>query len=432
MSLTQVLADLGNFASATTPIPVFSSEYSGPGAPYPAVAPAAPAAPAAAAAAAPAPPARVVPQGPQAVFNDGLPRGNFQLGGYTNATVIEALFVGNEDKGALKDFVTRLSNKKDVAEYKGYRVYYLPTCDEVLKHLVQGVVGAHMATKLPGVNASTDAEVLAHAVNDTHVNQMSLNKWLGTSPFSDVKSSGKSHWDARVKMVQDQMVAGAVASGVSAFTDIKKAPGVLTTLPFASGTPRKPVESGSFGPVLASMVAPRYTLAVARGGFSGGSASAHAPLYPSVVMNGGSAPFAMYGGDDKSVANVKGKFVSMEQEFQRNSGKELSAAMGVSTKPSAMAEQLGRDIDTLIAAQTKLQNAVLALSTAPYAPGVVFKGDAASYDALAKAGQEINEKAAKVSRGWDKLSKIHDALEELLAKTKNVALSGGLHNALKH
>jgi hypothetical protein len=398
MSLAQVLTDLGNFASNTTPVTEFS----------------------------PAP-------SPQAVFNDGLPRGNFQLGGYPASYVIDALFAGNDDKAALREFVTRLSEKKDVAEYKGYRVYYLPTCDEVLKHLVQGVVGAHMATKLPGAAAaSSDAEVLDHAVKDTHVNQMSLNKWLGTSPFSDVKSSGKSNWDARVKMVQDKMVAGAVASGQSAFTDIKKAPGVLTTLPFASGTPRKPVESGSFGPVLASMVAPRYTLAVARGGFSGGSASAHAPLYPSVVMNGGSAPFAMYGGDEKSVANVKGKFVSMEQEFQRNSGKELSAAMGVSTKPSAMAEQLGRDIDTLIAAQTKLQNAVLALSTAPYAPGVVFKGDSASYDALAKAGQEINEKAAKVSRGWDKLSKIHDALEELLAKTKNVALSGGLHDALKH
>jgi hypothetical protein len=407
MSLTQVLNDLSNFEKFAGEFPVFVSGT--PGAPYPGP----------------------IPQGPQAVFDDGLPRGNFQLGGYTASYVIDVLFNNNQDKTALKDFVTRLSEKKDVAEYKGYRVYYLPTSDEVLKHLVQGVVGAHMATKLPGVGASSDAEVLNHAVNDTHVNQMSLNKWLGTSPFSDVKSSGKSNWDAAVKMAQDKMVDGAVASGQSAFTDIKKAPGVLTTLPWASGTPRKAVESGSFGPVLASMVAPRYTLAVAKG-FRGGSASAHAPLYPSVVMNGGSAPFAMYGGDDKSVANVRGKFVSMEQEFARNSGKELSAAMGVSTKPSAMAEQLGRDIDTLVAAQTKLQNAVLALSTAPYAPGVVFKGDPASYDALAKAGQEINEKAAKVSRGWDKLSKIHDALEELLAKTKNVALSGGLHNALKH
>jgi hypothetical protein len=384
MSLTQVLNDLGSFAANTTPVSALSG------------------------------PAGVNP----IEFSSDL--------------AISAVFAGNDGKTDLKEFVTRLSAKKDVAEYKGYRVYYLPTCDEVLKHLVQGVVGAHMATKLPGVGASSDAEVLNHAVNDTHVNQMSLNKWLGTSPFSDVSSTGKSNWDARVKMVQDKMVEGAVASGLSAFTDIRKAPGVLATLPFPTGTVRKPVESGSFGPVLASMVAPRYTLAVARGGFSGGSASAHAPLYPSVVMNGGSAPFAMYGGDEKSVANVKGKFVSMETEFKRNSGKELSAAMGVTSKPSAMAEQLGRDIDTLVAAQTKLQNAVLALSTAPYAPGVTFKGDAASYDALAKAGQEINEKAAKVSRGWDKLSKIHDALEELLAKTKNVALSGGLHNALKH
>ena len=351
---------------------------------------------------------------------------------YTADAPINQLFAGNTDRTALRDFVTKLSKKKNVAEYKGYRVYYLPTCKEILQHLVQGVVGAHMGTKLPsgaGGFGTTDAEVITHAVNDTHVSQMSLDRWLNTSPFSEVSALGRANYDARVKMVQDKMVESAVAEGQAAFMDIKKAPGLLAALPFPSGTPRKSVESAPYGTVLASMIPVKYTVAVSNPAMRGGSASAHAPLYPSAVMNGGSAPFAMYGGDDKSVANLVAKFASMEEQFKRNSGKDLNTITGA-TSPVAVAKKLGDDITTLVTAQTKLQNALLALSTAPYAQGVEFKSS--DYESLAKAGQEINEKAAKVSRGWDKLSRIHDALEELLMKSKQVALSGGLHNALKH
>jgi hypothetical protein len=140
-------------------------------------------------------------------------------------------------------------------------------------------------------------------------------------------------------------------------------------------------------------------------------------------MNGGASPFAMYGGDEKSVANIKSKLVSMETQLDRQ-----APGLNLGTKPSALAATLGTNITELVTAQTKLQNALLAVSTGPYAPGVTPD----SYDNLAKAGAEINEKAAKVSRGWDRLSKIEIALEELLMKTKHVALSGGLHDALKH
>jgi hypothetical protein len=140
-------------------------------------------------------------------------------------------------------------------------------------------------------------------------------------------------------------------------------------------------------------------------------------------MNGGASPFAMYGGDAKSVANIKSKFESMEKQVLRQ-----APGLVLDPMPSTLAEKLGTDITTLVGAQTKLQNALLAVSTGPYAPGVAPD----SYDNLAKAGAEINEKAAKVSRGWDRLSKIEIALEELLMKTKHVALSGGLHDALKH
>jgi hypothetical protein len=340
----------------------------------------------------------------------------------------DALGIGGGDLGNL---VSALVDAKGPTVYKGFRIYYVPTAEEILNRLVAGALAVKMTKEIGSeVTFQTGVE------GATHVDQHALNTFLAYPPFSTVTSTGKAAWNTAVEAVKNKMVSRATASGSEPFNPANtlSLPGVFNKLPFPVGTPRKEVESGPSGYMLASSVPLAYTVAVARPGLRGGSTSAHAPLYPSVVMNGGAAPFAMYGGDSKSVANIAAKFVSMESQFERNSKKPLSAVLGAqippSSTPSVLAKKLGDDIDALVAAQTKLQNALLALSTAPYTPGTTFQ--TADYDKLAAAGAEINEKAAKVSRGWDKLSKIHDALEQLVAKTSQVALSGGLHNALKH
>jgi hypothetical protein len=346
---------------------------------------------------------------------------------FSSENAVEAVFAGQNlavgsTDAQLKSFVQDLSNAKGRSLYNGFRVYYLPSCKEILQYLVRGAASAHIDARLGGTENATAAAVAA-AKGAAHIPQGELDKYLMTKTFLDVtNSAGPKNWDARVKMVQDKMVSGARANGDSAFdpANIKKAPGLLTQLPFGNDTVvRAAVPSGPYGARVATSVPLSYVVKE----FRGGSASAHAPLYPSVVMNGGASPFAMYGGDVKSVANIKSKFESMENQVLRQ-----APGLTLDPKPSSLAEKLGTDITTLVAAQTKLQNALLAVSTGPYAPGVAPD----SYDNLAKAGAEINEKAAKVSRGWDRLSKIEIALEELLMKTKHVALSGGLHDALKH
>ena len=350
---------------------------------------------------------------------------DFNAAGFSSSDAVNAVFAGQAD-GDLKSFVQKLSDAKGRSLYNGFKVYYLPSSKEILQYLVRGAASAHMDSKLGVANADPLAAAESAAKGAAHIPQGELDRYLMSSTFLDVtNSTGPKNWDARVKAVQDKMVSGAKAAGDSAFdpANIRKAPGLLTQLPWdtTKPTPRVAVPSGPYGPRVVTALPLTYVVK----GMRGGSSSAHAPLYPSVVMNGGASPFAIYGGDVKSVAQVKSKFESMEKQVNNQVPGVLTDA---DKMPSKLAEKLGQDIDKLIVAQTNLQNALLALSSGPYAPGV----SADSYDALAKAGAEINEKAAKVSRGWDRLSKIEVALEELLMKTKNVALSGGLHNALKH
>ena len=163
-------------------------------------------------------------------------------------------------------------------------------------------------------------------------------------------------------------------------------------------------------------------------GMMGGSVSSHAPLYPSLVMNGGAHPFATFSGGDgaKAVAHIDTSIKAMENQFQLNSGKPLSAMLGT-TAPSVYVTQVKDDIDNLEKAVNELRSANLALAQAPLAAGVQ-----PDFQALVARGDEISKKAAKVSKGWDRLSQIHEALKELVAKSEKVKLSGGLHNALKH
>jgi hypothetical protein len=94
---------------------------------------------------------------------------------------------------------------------------------------------------------------------------------------------------------------------------------------------------------------------------------------------------------------------------------------------NAIPDNVKNDIDALEKSVNELRSANLALAQAPLAAGVQ-----PDFQALVARGDEISKKAAKVSKGWDRLSQIHEALQQLVAKSEKVKLSGGLHNALKH
>lgn len=314
---------------------------------------------------------------------------------------------------ALADIVDSKKN----TEYSGYTIYYVPTAEELLDRLAAAAIYEKM-----GLGSFQD-----NVQGASEVSRGNADKWLGSAMFN-IPASVKKAWNDDVKKIKDAMVTRSRAAGLgvaAVLFPVGDAPHVLTISGVPTGTVRAtpgvamPMGAWTVGKVSAN-----------RGswGMMGGSVSSHAPLYPSLVMNGGAHPFATFSGGDgaKAVAHIDTSIKAMENQFQLNSGQPLSAMLGT-TAPSVYVTQVKNDIDNLEKAVNELRSANLALAQAPLAAGVQ-----PDFQALVARGDEISKKAAKVSKGWDRLSQIHEALQQLVAKSEKVKLSGGLHNALKH
>jgi hypothetical protein len=323
---------------------------------------------------------------------------------------IPALFgvgVGPNLSLAIRDMIA----SKKLCEYKGYTIYYVPTAEELLNRLAAAAV----YTKMLG------GEFAQHFRDANEVSQGTLDKWV---PALGVSAEVKKAWNATATKIKDNMLARKRESGSKAVDElfpVGEPVRVFTNTGVTSRpTPSYGVPSTNFLPTVGAL---RLSY-----GMKGGSVSSHAPLYPAVVMNGGAHPFATLSGGDgaKAVAHIEASITAMENQFKLLTNKNLSEVTGA-VSPSSVVARVKTDVDDLEAALAKLRNANLALASAPLNPGVQ-----PDYATLVAAGEEISKKAEKASRGWDRLSQIHEALSQLVAKQQMVKLSGGLHNALKH
>ena len=324
-----------------------------------------------------------------------------------------AFDAGASTNAAVRDMV----ESRKLVEYNGYTIYYVPSAEELLNRLAAAAVYEKMIPK--GFEQ--------HFRDASEVSQGTLDKWV---PALGVGADAKKAWNNVAKKIKDKMLerkraSGAPGVGSVTLFSVGEAPHLLAIPGAPAGTVR--VTPGVAMPVGAWTVG---KVSANRGswGMMGGSVSSHAPLYPSLVMNGGAHPFATFSGGDgvKAVAHIKTSIDAMENQFQLNSGQALGATLGT-TAPSVYVNQVKNDIDALEKAVNELRSANLALAQAPLAAGVQ-----PDFQALVARGDEISKKAAKVSKGWDRLSQIHEALQQLVAKSEKVKLSGGLHNALKH
>jgi hypothetical protein len=325
------------------------------------------------------------------------------------AGISAALVAGGALQFALRDIITSKKN----TEYNGYTIYYVPTSDELLARFAAAAVFEKM-----GLGTFTE-----NVKGASEISRGTLDKWLGSTTFN-IPAASKKAWDDNVKNIKDAMVARSRAAGLG--VDAVLFPVGETVRVFTNtGVTSRPTPSYEVATTgaLPSVNALKFTW-----GMKGGSVSSHAPLYPAVVMNGGAHPFATFSGGDgaKAVAHIEASITAMENQFKLLTGKNLSEVTGA-VSPNSVVARVKTDVNDLEAALAKLRNANLALASAPLAAGVQ-----PDYATLVAAGEEISKKAEKASRGWDRLSQIHEALKELVAKQQMVKLSGGLHNALKH
>jgi hypothetical protein len=322
--------------------------------------------------------------------------------------IVAAFDGGDKVNAAVRDMI----ESKKLCEYKGYTIYYVPSAEELLNRLAAAAVYSKM---IPSVSFEQ------HFRDASEVSQGTLDKWV---PALGVGAEAKKAWNAVATKIKDTMLARKRESGslpVAELFPVGEPVRVFTN----TGVTSRPTPS--YGVVttgaLPSVNALKFTW-----GMKGGSVSSHAPLYPAVVMNGGAHPFATFAGGDgaKAVKHIEASITAMENQFKLLTGKNLSDVTGA-VSPSSVVSRVKTDVDDLEAALAKLRNANLALASAPLNAGVQ-----PDYATLVSAGEEISKKAEKASRGWDRLSQIHEALSQLVTKQQMVKLSGGLHNALKH
>jgi hypothetical protein len=329
------------------------------------------------------------------------------------APSIAAAFISAGDAApAIQDMVAT----KKLMVHNGLTIYYVPTAEELLTRLA---AATYYQSRLNG-----GFEENFKGVSEVPASEISV--YLNSPLWNKVTDVNKKAFNARAEEIKNSMANPSGPAGRTDLYPVGEKPKAFAFTGIASGMTRPKTPEVLFTQTKNPFASFRLVEHTHMRG--GSSVSSHAPLYPKVVMNGGAHPFAtLHGGDGAAaVANIKARIAGLERQFELNSGKTLTSVLG-KTSPSAYADSVSDQVTLLENALNQLRNANLALASAPLANGVNV-----NYEQLVQKGEEISRLAAKTASGWDKLSKIHDMLAELVEKTKTVKLSGGLHNALKH
>jgi hypothetical protein len=271
-----------------------------------------------------------------------------------------------------------------------------------------------------------------------------------------VDQAKAKEWDSTVMTLRDKLsvrVSGPYSGFANAITkpkglDVpldglaKTSAGTKTAIIFRRSSP----PMGMIRQANPALYSGRLGVVVTRGGngMVGGKVSASAPLYPSVVMNGGAHPFAVLeGGGDNYMLLEGNRFMPaqhVQDKFDRllaqlntlatpsvktEIAKNGTVGQGIQTK----IDSLNTELKSLRESFYQMDNAKTALSREPLGPGVDIP-----FADLAKRGEELNKKVQKVTNSWDKLMTIGEHLEELVSRLKPKPLKGGLHlhDAFKH
>jgi hypothetical protein len=163
-------------------------------------------------------------------------------------------------------------------------------------------------------------------------------------------------------------------------------------------------------------------------GFAGGNAQrggAHAPLYPSMVMNGGAHPFAVLnGGDVDPTAVLVAKITQLAAQYKALTGQDLPMLGEINNFKTAVNDNLKNVNERL---QT-LANANAAIAQYPLALGTNVPGTADELKAYADRALELNKAATKASRKLDRLVEIRDLIQDLVNKQGPARLNGFPYN----
>ena len=360
----------------------------------------------------------------QAVTNVGADVGTKLLAVLNSAPIIPAPTTANLKKIIDELHPATATTFQNTMTYNNTTIKIVPTFEELEAGLAYAFHSKELLSKVSGSTKPTDEELTARHIIDPSMSVKKVNDimkiaYVAAKITDSEKETMKETWNANRVKICDVLSKNPntnkseidedhlVRSPVQSFARVNENIPLVRTQQDAARM--------RYG-IMA--IRPKETVSVSliRKALSGGSNNAHAPLYPSVVMNGGAHPLATFEGGD-----IQAKIVAPQTKYLIESFKKLvgpngeSIAKGITDQQDKIVSG-SKDLYTAI---DNMKNITLGLRSNNLGKGIDATNLTTSdFTELARIGAEINKKSEKLARHVNKWDDIIELLQKLVDDKK--------------
>lgn len=325
--------------------------------------------------------------------------------------IVPSLDSGNTGRNLWSKLILVLNDVEK--PFNGKNMMHVPKSEEIVARAIAVAVNGHLPI-------SAVALFYGDYYQNITPTQISQYKAL----FA-VNADVASKWDRQVdnirRVISSYNKAGSLDDTIPADRRLN-GPGLvrLSTLSnFVSDLKGKVVTKRNTPPtsgVSGAMDAVRsLVLAAAPGGMRGGNSSAHAPLYPNMVMKGGAHPFArFYGGDVDAVKVLTTKIDRLLARYKELTKTELAG--NLKSDITSYSDQVKNNLEGINKSLEVLYNGNQAIARFPPGLGSSFPATRAEIESYGNKIAELNKAADKTAKRLVKLTDIHDLVADLVSK----------------
>ena len=354
---------------------------------------------------------------------------------------------GTPNNSRLGDLISDIFDQDYVLNEKTNRlIFNVPKSDEIMRRLVASIYAKKMGLPLNAglggnarhISANVAAEIRNQARKKLYntMPKSESDAYLALITLTPEEKDSLDRFDRHIDEIRAALSEGATPS-VSPILASNIILGVAkSNIARISSSPHRDVilnrrRSDPSNPGNAAAAMNRINIAVNNGsGMRGGASKNKAgPLYPKIVMHGGSHPFAVLEGGaavaipniptrdtPNTVALLDARIRELHAQFKSATGKDLDRTLSTN-----IVGYSGTIYDTIKQVQTGLNtlaDANKALAQYPVGLGI----DAGTFTEaqlknITTQADEINKNALKASKQITKLEQIADTLEELVKKS---------------
>lgn len=320
----------------------------------------------------------------------------------------------------IKEILVKSHKNADYLVHNGKQVLRVSCSEELAKRFCAPIYMNYIGIKVDSVCEAMTLDTYKHipgGLEDSYLSSLNLTS-------SSVKAF--KEWDERVKSILDALASAGLPAAGATFPNLLTKPVVqsVTVLSGVNPIVRDAVYAANAPGAITRMVQPQiftvgYAKPVMTAMRGGAEHNPHAPLYPSLVMNGGANPFALYGGNaavDTMVSVIQNRIDALKTEYLAVSGVPLASP--IDTQIQDYVTKVKNGFEGLEEDLKNLRDANGYLAQYPLSEGLPRPNSTASLKTLADKGREVTEKSLRLSKQVGKLSEIENLLNELVANAR--------------